>query len=101
MTSYPIILTLPDQPPRQIAMVEAASDEALIARITERYPFLPPHHTLVGDRLLAGLLQPQTAMPVAALTEGQRIWRERKKAKGYAERWRQHWIDKDNAKRRA
>lgn len=98
---YPVTLTLPDTEPHQIGWVEADTDEELAARLWQRYPFLPPHHAFVGDRAVAGLLQPSSPPPAGGLTEGQRVWRERQRARRRAERWRQHWIDKDNAKRQA
>jgi hypothetical protein len=48
---------------------------------------------------LAGLLQALAPPPVKTQTEGQRQWQERKRRQRQAEQWRQHWIDKDNAKR--
>jgi hypothetical protein len=96
---HPVFLCLPNHEPRQIGTISAPSDEALAARLLARYPLLPLHHVRIGDRPLAGLLQALAPPPVKTQTEGQRQWQERKRRQRQAEQWRQHWIDKDNAKR--
>lgn len=95
-----IVLALPNLPPRTIAQLETDDPWDAAATVSRRYPFLPPAYVWVGDRALAGLLAPPVR-PSGALTPGQRAHRERLDRARRAERWRQHWIDKDDAKRRA
>jgi hypothetical protein len=97
--THPVFLHLPDQQPRQIGTISVPSDEALAARLLARYPLLPLHHVHVGDRPVAGLLTALAPPPAKKQTEGQRQWKERKKRQRAAEQWRQHWIDKDDAKK--
>jgi hypothetical protein len=100
---HPVVLHLPNQQPRQIGVISAASDREIAARLLARYPFLPLHHVHVGDRPVAGLLaarKPTAGRKQPKQTEGQRQWKERKQRQRSAEQWRQHWIDKDDAKKR-
>lgn len=89
--------------------------EALTHRALTRWPFLPVTHCLIEDTPILTLLAPvqetiqepaqgpvqePDAPPAKPLTKGQQLWRERKQRKALAERHRQHWIDKDDAKKK-
>ena len=102
MSSHRITLHLPGQDPRLVATVEADTSAEAAAFIARRMPYLPPAYVWVGDRALAGLLAPSAASSAArepGLTAGQQRWRDRLARQRRAERWRQHWIDKADAKR--
>ena len=103
MPQHPVILRLPGQADRQVALVEAEHPEQA-ARITaQKFPYLPLTHVWVGDRALAGLLAPRAAIPAGlrkGLRQGQTFHRDRLTRQRHAERWRQHWIDKADAKRK-
>lgn len=101
VSAHRVTLHLPGQAVREVAVVEAKDAATAAAHIARRHPFLPPAYVWIGDRALAGLLAPAAAPSVASdpgLTPGQRAWRERVARQRRAERWRQHWIDKANAK---
>ena len=102
MPQHPVILRLPGQADRQVALVEAEGLEHAAAIIARKMPFLPPAYVWIGDRALAGLLgaTPGRSAARAAPTAGQRRWQDRLERQRRAERWRQHWIDKADAKRK-
>lgn len=99
MSLYLITLHLPGDERSQIAQVEAATPEEAASIIARQFPLLPPDYVWVGDRALTGLLAPPVAAP-AARTKGLTLYRERVRRQKLAERWRQHWIDKDDARRK-
>lgn len=84
--------------------LDGESDEALARRCLVKWPLLPVTNLTVEETPLSALLQPAPAPPTRApakkpaQTPGQIAWHERKHRKALAERHRQHWIDKDNAK---
>jgi hypothetical protein len=81
--------------------LDEESDEALARRCLAKWPLLPVTNLTVGETPLVDLLYQPPKEPVKqTLTQGQVTWRERKKRQAFAERHRQHWIDKDNAKRK-
>ena len=102
---YTITLALPNQPRRTVIQVDADSPAAAAAVVAKRFPFLPPMHVWVDETPLLVLrlatASHRPAAPSKPLTEGQRAHAARIKRQRHAERWRQHWIDKDNAKRHA
>lgn len=103
MSAHRITLHLPGQDPRLVATVDADTPEEAAAITARKMPYLPPAYVLVGDRALAGLLAPARPLPVAlvpGLTKGQTLHRQKLRRQRHAERWRQHWIDKADAKRR-
>lgn len=84
-TAHPVLRAQPEETP-----------EALLARALTRWPFLPITH-LSCNGVPVGYLQhyplvdeKRKPTPVAP---------RKKRKQGYAERYRQHWIDKDNAKK--
>ena len=104
----PVVLTLPELPPRTIVVLETDDPWEAASIVSRRYPFLPPAYVWLGDRALAGLLGADRATPARVSdpeapsrepTAGQKAWRERVQRARRAERWRQHWIAKDEAKR--
>lgn len=102
MSAHRVTLHLPGQDPRVVATVEADTPEEAAAITARKMPYLPPAYVWVGDRALAGLLAPSAASSAArapGLTPGQQRWRDRLARQRRAERWRQHWIDKADAKR--
>ena len=99
----PIVLTLPELPPRTVTVLETDDPWEAASIVSRRFPFLPPAYVWVGDRALAGLLGGRRTPREGPrdLTPGQKAHRERVARARRAERWRQHWIDKDDAKRQA
>ncbi len=102
MSAHRITLHLPGQEPRLVATVEADTPEEAAAITARQMPYLPPAYVWVGDRASAGLLGalPGRSAARAAPTAGQRRWQDRLERQRRAERWRQHWIDKADAKRK-
>jgi hypothetical protein len=98
MSAHRVILRLPGQDPRVVATLEAASAEAAAMRVAQRMPFLPPAYVWIDDRALAALYVPPRAHDTRPRTAGQKRWQEKLDRQRRAERWRQHWIDKANAK---
>lgn len=96
--THTVILKMPGQPERTVGIVEAMTRGEAAERVVRRYPFLPPAHVWIDDTSLAALRY-TVPKPVAELTAGQKQHRERIARQRHAERWRQHWIDKDNAKK--
>lgn len=102
MSAHRVTLHLPGQDPRVVATLEADTPEEAAAIAARKMPYLPPAYVWVGDRALAGLLAPLAPLSVArapGLTPGQQRRRDRLARQRRAERWRQHWIDKADAKR--
>lgn len=99
-------------PPRLIMRSQPEETAvALAMRALARWPFLPVTHCLIEDTPILTLLVPvqetmqepvqePASAPAKPLTKGQQLWRERKQRKALAERHRQHWIDKDEAKKK-
>lgn len=95
---FTVTLTLPNQPVRTVVQIDAPSAVEAAAEVMRKFPFLPPAYVWIDDIALAVLCLPPAA-PRGTPTQGQQAHRQRIHRQRSAERWRQHWIDKDNAKR--
>lgn len=93
-----VTLTLPNQPVRTVAQIDAPSAVHAAAEVVRQFSFLPPAYVWIDDVPLAVLRMPP-ATPRGTLTQGQQAHRDRIQRQRRAERWRQHWIDKGSTKR--
>lgn len=123
-----VYLHLSGQPRPIMRALDGESDEALARRCLAKWPMLPVTHLTVEDTPLmdffvrgegqtmhsgvagagvgpkrAGASRAGEGAPVNQSNHqstSQPVKQSTKRKQGYAERYRQHWIDKDNAKQR-
>lgn len=95
MPTFTATLHLTDRPVRELMRIDAETRDDAAALFVRRYPFMPPECVQIDGTALSAL----GTTPRTARRHGQTVWQERVRRQRAAERWRQHWIDKDNAKR--